>query len=209
VCLQKAVFRCFSTKEAFFSGSSFLLESGILASNWHTIDAATYPIYFSNEIDLSVDKFMMQFEAFQAGFVTLNTMNLDRGSEVLFTGFPIKKKLGHKVKKTEICVSRLDAVFGVPGDFDLFDFCLINAELPSVPKVLLIPCVEFIQPNSNIATLSFPGTEILSEELLKTLKPPSNFLDSLQPFSYLKDIFFGFGKKMHQHWYHKCSIWCR
>ncbi len=151
----------------------------------------------------------MQFEAFQAGFVTLNTMNLDRGSEVLFTGFPIKKKLGHKVKKTEICVSRLDAVFGVPGDFDLFDFCLINAELPSVPKVLLIPCVEFIQPNSNIATLSFPGTEILSEELLKTLKPPSNFLDSLQPFSYLKDIFFGFGKKMHQHWYHKCSIWCR
>jgi hypothetical protein len=86
-------------------------------------------------------------------------------------------------------------VLGVEGDFDLFDFCLVNAEYPAMPKVLFIPSAEIVQPQSNIATLGFPGTELLDQELLRTLRLPQNYTNSLPPFSYLKDIFFGFGRK--------------
>lgn len=191
---QKAVLRAYAMNKN-FSGTAFLLAPDIVATNWHVVNSAEFPIYFSNAIDLATDIFSLGLEALHNNSVGFEIVNLGKENSVLYSGYSLKSNLNHQVDQVDICQYRLDPILGVVGDFDVFDFSLLNVFYPSGPKVLFVPSSQFIQPGSNIVTIGFPGTELLNVNLLKQLNLPSTYEASLPPFKYLSDIFFGFGKK--------------
>lgn len=125
----------------------------------------------------------------------MEDIKLAKEISVLYTGYHINPHLNHPVEKDEICQSRLDPVLGVTGDFNLFDFALVNIHYPSMPRILFVPSIQFIHPGSNVAVIGFPWTELLNRKVMKDLRLPGNYKSSLPPFEYLRDIFFGFGKK--------------
>lgn len=49
---------------------------------------------------------------------------------------------------------------------------------PSMTKVLFVPSTEIVQPQSNVGTIGFPGTESLTQEL----KLPTNYANSFKAY---------------------------
>lgn len=191
---QKAVLRAYSMNKT-FRGILFLLTPDIVVTNWHVSNSAEFPLYFSSSTELSAERFNSDLEALHSNAATFKDLNLAKERKKLYSGFTMKPELNHQVEKTEICQPRLDPVLGVTEDFNLFDLSLIRVNYPSATKVLFVPFSQFIQPGSNIATIGFPGIEMLNQPMFKYLNLPPTYEASLPPFRYLSDVFFGFGKK--------------
>lgn len=113
--------------------------------------------------------------------------------DVIYSGATLPRRNNSNVVTDNIV--RLDPILGVEGVFDIFDVALLSVPDYNQKRVLFIPSATCVQPGSTIATLGYPGTELLDEfQYSNTVDLPISYKNSIPSYSYLKNIFYGFGR---------------
>ena len=101
-----------------------------------------------------------------------------------------------KDRDTSVVVTdtqRIDPILGLTGNFNIFDVALFSVEYADQPKVLFIPSASCVQPGSTIATIGFPGSELMDSNDYTNSLIPFSYRNSIPNFHYLKNIFYQFG----------------
>jgi hypothetical protein len=181
--LSPGVVRCHSVTTV-ASGTGFAIAPDTIVTNWHVGQQIPNIIATSKQENRDV---------------VLNTINTVRQ---LKSGYGIEKKLeysgfqmSHRPVAPDIVVTdvaRKDPVLGVTGNFDLFDVALFSVDYVDQPRVLFIPSASCVKPDSTVAAIGYPGTELLDENAYKNTTP-SVYRHNIPNFQYLKQLFYGFG----------------
>lgn len=184
--ISRGVLRCHALT-SLSSGTGFPLAPEVLITNWHV--TSELPKVIGSWKQETHELLMYNISACRGSFPRVPEYAIERS--VLFTGasLPLRREQHLEVDVDE----RLDPILGTRGNFDVFDITLLSVHYLEQPKVLFIPSSRCVQPGSIIATLGYPGTEALTENLYANMHLAPAYRNAIPPFPYLQRIFYGFG----------------